>query len=259
MIQRGIVLSLLLVSLTGTAFASPTWTVPVGWMGDLTSDGTYLYMTTMDSSRRTVVLDREDGAIVATIEQNPLVTSNPRGAALDGAGHLFLTSMGPDVCELDNTGQSVNCFAAPDPVPVEPDTFRSGAIAFDGTYLYVGDIDSGTILVTDTAGSLVRHFESGRRPEGMAFEPSTGHLWVVDLFEANRMSEITTDGTRVRECEIPYARVPLTAALGGIAIVGSKFYVAEPLDPLLPEAGTLIHVLQRNSLACDPPIHRPLR
>ena len=250
---------LLLLSLSGTAFAGPTWTIPVGWMGDLTSDGTSLYMTTMVGSRPTSVLQPSNGALIRSFEQRPFVTAAPRGAAFDGEGHLWLTSMSPDVCALDKSGSVLGCIVISDPVPDAPDEFRSGALAFDGTYLYVGDIDTNTVVVTDTAGSFLRYFDSGRRAEAMAFDPSTGDLWILDLFVADQVTEITTDGALVRDCRVPFVRAPSTAALGGLAIMGSKFYVAEPLDPERPEDGTLVHVLQRESLACDPPIHRPSR
>jgi len=241
---------LLVLSLAKTSAAQTTLTLSIGWMGDLTFDGTFLYMTTMDGFRPIYKLDPATGAVVAVVEQNPFVTAAPRGVAFDGSGHLFLTSMSPNVCEVDTSGAVVNCFTVPDPVPNVTEGFRTGTIAFDGTNLYIGDTDAPTILVTDRSGTAIRHFDSGRRPDGMVFDPSTGHLWTVDLFAANKMSEITTDGALVRDCDISYE--PGAFGLGGIAIVGSKFYIAEPLNPLSPGDGTTIHVLERNSLICNP-------
>lgn len=89
----------------------------------------------------------------------------------------------------------------------------------------------------------------------MVFDSSTAYLWVVDLFVVNKMSEITTNGEVVRNCDIPYTPGPF--GLGGLAIVGSKFYISEPLNPASPGDGTTIHVLERNSLICNPPLVVP--
>lgn len=246
----GVVL-LLVFTLARTAAAQTTLTLDRGWMGDLTFDGTFLYMTTMDGFRPIIKLDPATGAIVVIIDQNPFVTLGPRGVAFDGVDHLFLTSMTPSVCELDRSGTVFNCFDVPDPVANDPEEgFRTGAIAFDGTNLYIGDTDAGTILVTDRSGGVIRRFDSGRRPEGMVFDPSTGNLWVVDLFVTDKMAEITTNGELVRECDITYN--PGDFGLGGITIVGSKFYISEPLNPASPGDGTRIHIFERSTLVCNP-------
>jgi len=247
-----LVILLLVLALARTAAAQGTFTLPIGWMGDLTFDGTFLYLTTMDGWRPIIKIDPATGLIVAVVDQTPFVTAAPRGVAFDGAGHLFLTSMSPAVCEADINGTVTNCFTVPDPVPNITADFRTGAIAFDGSNLYIGDTDAGTILVTDRFGAVIRHFESGLRPEGMVFDPSIGNLWVLDLFAANKMSEVGTSGELIRECEIPYT--PGLYGLGGIAIKGSQFYISEPFNPASPGDGTTIHVVERSSLICTPAI-----
>jgi DNA-binding beta-propeller fold protein YncE len=234
--------------------AHPTLTLPIGWMGDIVSDGTDIYVTTMAGARPIYRINRLTGEILAVLEESPFVVGNPRGAAFDGVDRLFVTAMSPKVCELTTGGSLVQCFTVDvDPFPNATDGFRTGAIAFDGTNLYVGDVDAGTILVTDRSGVVIRYFDSGMRPDGMVFDATTGHLWVVDIFLSDRLSEITTDGTLVRQCSVPYE--PGIFGLGGIALVGSKFYVAEPLNPAEPADGTTLRAIQRNSLKCDPPFH----
>ena len=77
----------------------------------------------------------------------------------DGAGRLFVSDIedaagSPGrVYEIDVAGTTIiNSFASP---------FRGGAIAFDGTHLYIGDTDSQQILVTTRFGVEVRTFSSG--------------------------------------------------------------------------------------------------
>jgi len=237
-----------------TVTGQSAFTLSVGWMGDLTTDGTFLYMTTMDGFRPIIKIDPTIGAVIATIPQTPGLTANPRGAAFGGADRLFLTSMTPAVYEFETGGTPVSMFTLPDPVPNATEGFRTGAIAFDGTHLYVGDVDSPTIIVTSRSGEVLRHFNSNRRPDGMAFDLTTGNIWVVDIFAANKMSEMSRNGELVRECDIQYA--PGAFGLGGIALIGSRFYVAEPLNPADPGDGTRIHVLERHSLVCNPPLVR---
>lgn len=77
------------------------------------------------------------------------------------------------VYEIDVAGTSIyNSFALP---------FRGGAIAFDGTNLYIGefdigDFDSEQIRVTTRSGTEVRTFSSGLRlhPSGTFSVTHTG-------------------------------------------------------------------------------------
>jgi DNA-binding beta-propeller fold protein YncE len=238
-----------------TTLAHPTFNLPIEWMGDIVSVGADMYVTTMAGSRPIYRINPLTGEILEVVEQSPFTVAFPEGVAFDGVDHLFVTDLSPRVCELTTGGSPVQCFTVVDPVPGDTDGFRTGALAFDGTDLYVGNIDASTILVTDRSGVPIRYFDSGMRPTGMVFDATTGHLWVLDIFVADRVSEITTDGTLVRRCSVPYD--PGGYGLGGIALEGSKFYVTEPLNPAEPADGTTLLVIQRNSLKCDPPLHGP--
>ncbi|MEY5024960.1 MAG: SMP-30/Gluconolactonase/LRE-like region, partial [Verrucomicrobiota bacterium] len=60
---------------------------------------------------------------------------NPNDLAADGAGRLFVSDLAGVVYEIDDAGTKIfQSFALP---------FQGGALAFDGTYLYAADSNSG--------------------------------------------------------------------------------------------------------------------
>lgn len=240
---------LLLLGFLKTATAQTTFTLP-GWLGDLTTDGTYLYMSTMSGFRPFFKIDPATGAIVRTISQNPTVANNPRGIALDGTGRLFMTDMAPNVYEFDLNGNALGSFSVPDPIPNNTAGFRTGALAFDGANFYVGDVDATTVLVTDRTGNVSRHFTVGARPEAMVFDRSTNTIWMLDLFVLNKLIEVSITGDTIRRCEVRY--IPGIFGVGGVAILGSKFYIGHPVNPQNPDEGTVVHVLDRATILCDP-------
>ena len=81
----------------------------------------------------------------------------------------------------------------------------------------------------------------------MVFDPTTGNIWALNSFNS-KISEITTSGALVRQCETP--RDPKDHGIGAVTLVGSDLYIAES-DPLAP--GT-IFVVNKASLVCDPPL-----
>ena len=167
----------------------------------------------------------------------------------DGAGRLLVSNIGTfgagAVFEIDITGTTVlNSFSLP---------FRGGAIAFDGTNLYISDLDSPQFLVTDRSGAFVRTFSRILGPAGMVFDPTTGHLWVVGIHD-NKISEITTQGDLIRQCDGP--REPGIQGLGGVTLVGSELYIAEVSDPdpfTLPNIPGTIFIVDTKTLTCDLP------
>lgn len=174
---------------------------------------------------------------------------NPNDLVADGTGRLFVSDIGNIVYEIDDTGTTIfNSFSLP---------FRGGAIAFDGTNLYIGDFDSSLVQVTDRFGNFIRSFDSGLRPAGMVFDPTTGHLWVISEFD-EKVSEITTNGELIRSCDGP--RDPGVQGLGGVTRVGSKLYIAEVSDPdpfTLPDIPGTIFIVDPGTLTCNPPITVP--
>ncbi len=167
----------------------------------------------------------------------------------DGAGRLLVSNIGTvgagAVFEIDIAGTTVlNSFSLP---------FRGGAIAFDGTNIYIGNDDGQEILVTDRSGTPVRTFSSGLRPAGMVFDPTTGHLWVISIFD-KKISEITTQGDLIRQCDGP--RESGSQGLGGVTLVGSELYIVEVSDPdpfNPPNIPGTIFIVDPRTLTCDPP------
>lgn len=234
--------ALLFVGASG--LGAQTLTNNVQFPTGITYDGTYLYLSHDEGYRHMIRIDPVTGSVLTSI---PLGGS-PRDLVYDGAGHFLATDIGPcpasapcgSVREIDALGNLMGTFPTP---------FRAGAIAFDGTHIYVGDTDSRLVMVFDRAGTPVSSFDSGLRPEGMVFDPATGNLRVITLFDG-LLYEITTAGEFVRACESPY--VPGPYGLGGITIVGSKFVIAQARVPNDPAAGTSILFLERGELVCTP-------
>lgn len=224
------------VSVCGIA-AAQNLSNDVQYPTGITYDGTYLYLSNGYAWRDLDKIDPATGAVVGSI---PL-GGNPRDVVYDGAGHFYASDMSGFVRKIDTVGAHIADFPLP---------FRGGAIAFDGTSLYVGDIDHSAVVVMDQSGNITRSFDPGLRPEGMVFDPATGNLRVITLFDS-RIFEITTSGQFVRACASPF--VPGAYGLGGITIVGTTFVIAESTVPNDPAQGTTILSLDRNSLVCDPP------
>ena len=197
-------------------------------------------MSNGTGTRPLTIVDPSTGAIVGQI---PL-GGNPRDVVFNPAGSFFSSDTGGFVREVDMSGTVVGSFALP---------FRGGAIAFDGSRLFVGDLDSPQVLIMDTSGNILASFAAGAgtlRPEGMVFDPSTGTLWVITLFGSD-LYELNTAGEVLRSCDTAFTPGPF--GLGGITLVGSTFYIAEPAggDPF---AGTHVFAIERDALECNPPL-----
>lgn len=226
-----------MAALVAASFTLGSIQFPTG----VTYDGTFLYVSKGSGFRELTVIDPVSQTIVGEIPFG----GEPRDVVFDPAGRFFASDVNGFVREIDTTGALVNTFSLP---------FRGGAIAFDGSRLYVGDLDHSRVLVTDTAGNVVDDFMPGGsaalRPEGMVFDPSTGNLWVITLFSSN-LYEMTTAGNLVRTCATPFT--PGSFGLGGITLVGAMLYIVEPAggDPF---AGTHIFSLDPTTLVCTPPL-----
>ena len=79
---------------------------------------------------------------------------SPSDIVADGSGSLFISDLGDFgagmLYEIDRSGTAI---LSSFPLP-----FRGGAIAFDGTDLYVGDNDSGLMLVVDRSRTAQDEF-----------------------------------------------------------------------------------------------------
>jgi DNA-binding beta-propeller fold protein YncE len=116
-------------------------------------------------------------------------------------------------------------------------------LAFDGTLLYISDLDSGLVQVTDREGRFVRSFQSGLRAAGMCFDPASGNLLVVSMSDST-ISEITPEGVLVRSFRGPQRAS--VQGLGGIARFNGKLYVSEVSDPdpfSAPEVAGTVYIL----------------
>ena len=223
----------------------------------LAYDGTFLYVSELSGFRTIYKLDPTTGAVLDSfLAPSPAGfdgNGNPNDLVADGAGRLFVSDIGNFgagiVYEIDDTGTTIfNSFSLP---------FRGGAIAFDGTNLYIGDFDSSQVRVTDRFGGFIGTFDSGLRPAGMVFDPAIGHLWVISEFD-EKVSEITTNGDLIRSCDGP--RDPGVQGLGGVTKVGSKLYIADVSDPdpfTPPDIPGTIFIVDPGTLTCNPPITVP--
>jgi DNA-binding beta-propeller fold protein YncE len=236
-----------------TTLSAPGWS-PVG----LAYDGVFLYVadeTSLSSSRVIVKVDPVTGDIhdffPAPVLQDPntgfLIGGLPSDLVSDGAGRLFVSDVHGLVFEIDSeSGALINHFGLP---------FRGGAIAFDGTNLYIGNFDGSEVLVTDRSGTVLKQFIlNWIRPAGMVFDPSSGHLWTVDSF-TREVKEVTADGVLVRTCIGP--REPGIQGLGAVTMVGSKLYIAEVSDPNpfdFERVPGTIFIVDPASLPCNPPV-----
>ena len=221
-----------------TSFPAPGGS-PTGLAYDGISDELYFYDAVGSPIFR---LDPSNGTILGSFPSGGAMG----GIEFDGIDRLFVTDFfNPGdparvreiaINEADGVPHTIfNEFAVP---------FRAMGIAFDGTHLYLNDWDSSTVLVTDRTGSVVRQFTTGLRTTDVVFDPATGTIWALHLFDAN-ISEITTDGTRLRTCETP--RDPGRFGLGGVTLVGSKLYIAENNPGGLGQ----IFVVDKATLICD--------
>lgn len=221
----------------GPAVAQETFSLPtVPFPTGMAFDGTSLYLSHDSGPREVFKVDPHTGTVLSSIPFG----GNPTDLVF-GSGHLFASDIGSFVSEIGTSGEFNNSFALP---------FRGGSIAFDGTSLFIGDADSGQILVTDLLGRTIAAFDSGSRPTGLVFDPDSGDLLDIDHFDSN-IREITTNGILVRSCASPFD--PGAFGVGGIALVEDAFYVAEPLNGD-PTTGTEILVLPMDTLVCEPPL-----
>lgn len=223
--------------LPGPAAAQQTFSLPsVLFPTGMTFDGTSLYLSNDWGPREVFQVDPHTGTVLSSIPFG----GNPTGLVFE-SGHLFASDIDSFVSESGTSEEFNKSFALP---------FRGGSIAFDGTSLFIGDADSGQILVTDLLGKTIATFDSGSRPTGLVFDPVSGDLWDIDHFD-NKIREITTNGILVRSCASPFD--PGVFGVGGIALAEDTFYVAEPLNGD-PTTGTEILVLPMDTLACEPPL-----
>jgi len=245
--SRTLVFAIVLCCATSfSVFAVAQTTIPApGFQpSGLAFDGTFLYVLELSGSRPIFKLNPQTGAVLDSFD----LGDNPNGLAFDESSTtLFVSDISEFVTEID-TASPLTVFNQ-FPLP-----FRGGAIAFDGTNVYIADIDSSDIVVTDRSGAIIRTFTAPLRPAGMTFDPATSHLWAISEFN-DIISEFTTEGDLIRQCDGPHN--PGIQGLGGVTWVDSKLYIAEVSDPdpfNPPDIPGTIFIVDRRTLSCNPPL-----
>ncbi len=210
----------------------------------LAFDEKFVYATELSGTRTIFVLDPDTGEIVRTFKAP---ASGPSDIVADGLGSLFISDLGKPgdgmLYEVDATDyRTLNAFPLP---------FRGGALAYDGTHVYVGDLDTDQVLVMDREGEQVRAFHTGLRPAGMVYDWDLKLLWVISELD-EKISQVTLDGQVLRTCAGP--REPGSQGLGAITMIGPDLYIAEAVDPERREVTGTIYAVDPSALECNPPL-----
>lgn len=128
---------------------------------------------------------------------------NVVGIADDGHGHLYCADLTVSQLFLVNPTEPI-AQLVDGPFDVHAHTQSPVGITTDGAQVYVGDVSAVTgadIDVYDLDGGYLRSFSVASQtgfPEGVAFNPITRHLYVVDGQGGNKVSEFTLDGSFVQ-------------------------------------------------------------
>jgi cysteine-rich repeat protein len=202
--------------------------VPSTPAAGLAFDGTTVYLNALDGGARIIWrLAPGSGAVLGSLP-GQFETAD---LEYDGGGRLIRTNFVANrVDEIDAlSGAQLASF----PVP-----FRPGAIAFDGTLLYVFDLDTPLVLVTDRGGAVVTSFVADHRAASAVWDASAGRLITVDLFgPAIRL--VSPGGTTMAVYAGPHLRT--NTGLSGITIVGTSLYIVGATT--LGGLGDLVHIL----------------
>ena len=185
--------------------------VPMGsGPSGLTTDQSVLYLNSAAGGRDIYTLDPGTGAVLSSFP-GYFETAD---LEFDGVNRIFLSNFNYSLVEeITLSGTLVNSFSVP---------FRPGAIAFDGTDLYIFDIDSSQVRVTDRSGAFVRSFSVSDRPISAVWDASTGHIITVDELDRN-IRVIATDGTLLDSYQGPQFNTG--TGQGGVTIVGTALYI----------------------------------
>ena len=125
------------------------------------------------------------------------------GMEHDGSGNLYLTDINADQCQLVTAaGTVISQFGV---------TGNTLGVTTDGTNLYITNTDADTVDIYAMDGTYQSSFDVSSEttfPEGITYEPLTGHLFVVDGDNAagpvpgDHILEYTTDGVLVNQTDL---------------------------------------------------------
>src|SRR5919108_3429570 len=156
----------------------------------------------------------------------------------DSDRRVWIIDPGPDgkpgTSDDDVTSFPTNGFGSRDP---EGLAFGLGDLFIaDGLGAEIYRIDPGSDGQFSGAGDdVISHFDVGSLgqpdPEGIDFEPSSGHLWVVSNDSDTALLEVTPNGSAIRTVDIGFAGL---VAPGGLAVArrtdggsGNSVFVAD--------------------------------
>ena len=221
---------------------------PITWPSGITNDGFELFVTTLDGFRPWYQIDPSIPAIVATIPGG----FNPRDVVWMWGRGFAMAAMDSFVAVRRLDGVMIDSI----PIP-----WRGGGIAFWRDSLYVGNIDSDSILVlwypllSSPPHPVIRKFASPVRPEGLVADStpvvsSTSTLWAITPFDS-MLYQMDLQGNLLRKCYTGYRPGP--NGLGGVSLLRDTFYIAHPQggDPNL---GTTILRTAKSELVCANPV-----
>ena len=166
-----------------TVLPAPVGSLPEG----LTTDGTVLYLNSASGFRDIYTLNPSDGAVLGSF---PGYFEQPADLEFDAVNRIFLSNYAASLVEeITLSGTLVNSFSVP---------FQPGAIAFDGTNLYIFDSGSSLVRVTDRSGLFVGSMSLDRRPSSAVWDASTGRIITVDEFDRTSVCSTPTDTSWIR-------------------------------------------------------------
>jgi cysteine-rich repeat protein len=213
---------------TRVAWADSVFSVPSAPTAGLAFDGSTVYLNALDGGTRIIWrLAPGTGAVLGSLP-GQFETAD---LEYDGSGRLIRTNF------VSNRVEEVDVLSGT-PLASFPVPFRPGAIAFDGVLLYVFDLDTPLVLVTDRGGTVVTSFVADHRAASAVWDGSGGRLITVDLFgPAVRL--VSPGGTTLAVYAGPH--LSTTTGLSGVTIVGTSLYIVGATTP--GGLGDLVHVL----------------
>ncbi|HET7207250.1 MAG TPA: hypothetical protein VFI95_11800 [Terriglobales bacterium] len=217
----------------------------------VTYDGQSLFVTQLGSFGTISQLNRLTGAVLNTYLAPSAGGLDGRSSPSDiayGDNHLYVTDLGSPgqgtVYDIDRAATTINNkFALP---------FRGGAIAFSQKRLFIGDADSGHVLITSRSGKPISSFDLPFSPAGMVFDPKYNWLQVISQTDTMKLWQFSTKGHLLSFCNGPWT--PGLDGTGGLTKVGDNLFIAEvaKFELYPPEGGSVLSVVNPANLACYP-------
>jgi hypothetical protein len=194
-------------------------------------------------------LNKVTGAVLNTFLTPSVNGFDGRSSPSDiafGQNHLFMTDIGSPgagvVYDIDTAGTTIhNSFPLP---------FRGGALGFGGRRLFVGDLDSGQVLVTSPAGAPISSFALPFKAAGMVFDSANNWLWITSQTNPMKVWQFTTTGAQLGSCVGPWN--PGGDGVGAISVSQGKLYIAEVGKDMLWEDRSVLSSVQVSHLNCSP-------